>query len=814
MKKLYASLLFIAASLLARPTQAQYYTFNDAAGGLSSYKQDFNTLSGNVALTSNHLNSPSEVYAEAEFPGYPAPNNYYAPGTISANDGSNATGNYYHFGYASGAGASDRSFGGIAALSTANGIGYAGIRFKNASSVTIQNLEVQYAMEQWYNSGRQDAAQVDVSYLAGSSVTSLLQATGTWVSVPALQVKAPSTTTKALTSRDGNSAANRRLVSTTIMGINLAPGQEVMIRWAYALNSTTNGNGLSIDDVVVTPETGIFYSKTTGDLSALGTWGQNMDGTGTAPGSFTTDNQIFYVMSASPGTNPAYVAAPSSNATADRIGATASPTTASWTVSGANSKIVVGTASAPATLLVDYTKNIAGVIDVSPGSLFVTRRTLANGPIGFTLGTLASTSTVEYNSGSTSHSIQPNQYSNLKVTGSGSNPSTNPKNLFNSTIVTGILMVGGGSNLVLGDYDLTVISSGSITGSATGYVVTSGKGRLRMLVPRASSTALGTQVAFPVGSSFTSYTPVTLQQTTSNSDDVFEVRVIDNVYSSYDASYTPNGPAITNQVVNKTWLVSKEVPANAANVTMTTQWNMSENSGNFKTATAHINHYTGGAWDSYNTEVGVTGPNAGPFVVKRSNITSFSPFGVSSQPAGPLPVVLTSFGAQRSGAAVRCAWTTASEVNSRGFDVERSLDGHTFATLGMVAAAGTAATTRAYTFLDAHAPTTTAYYRLRQLDLNGTASYSPVVSVEALAGGTSATGVAVPNPTTGLVTIWAGANVTQAEVLTVLGASVLRQQLAEPTPQVALDLSSLPAGVYLVRLATANGPQVVRVNKQ
>lgn len=804
MKKRYASTLLLAAGLLAGPARAQY-TFSDAAGGLNPYKQDFNALAGNVALTGNHLTALPEVYAEAESPGYPADSSYYAPSIIPANDGSNSTGNYYHFGYASGADTNDRSLGGIAALSNASGIGYAGIRFRNETSVTIQNLEVQYAMEQWYNSGRQDAAQVDVSYLTGSSVTSLLQATGTWVSVPELQVKAPSTAT-VIDSRDGNSAANRRLVSTTIMGINLAPGQEVMIRWAYVLNSNTNGNGLSIDDVVVTPETGIFYSKTSGDLSALSTWGQNADGTGAAPTSFSADNQIFYVMSASPGSTPAY----SSGSTADRIGSTVSPATASWNVSGTNSKIVIGTASAPATLLVDYTKNISGTIDVSPGSLFVNRR--ANLPT-FTLGVLAGSSVVEYNSTSTNHLIQPDQYGNLRITGTNSNRTANSKTLTSTTIVAGKLALESGSNLVLGDNDLTVLSSGSITGSATGYVVTNGKGCLRILVPRATSTGAGAQVAFPVGS-VTSYTPLTLQQTTTTSDDVFEVRVVDNLYGSYDAStnYAPTSPVVTSQVVNKTWFVSKEVPANAANVTMTTQWNAGESTANFQTATAYINHYTGGAWDNYNTEVGVTG--TGPFVAKRSNITSFSPFGVSSQPAGPLPVVLAAFAAQRNGAGVRCAWTTASEVGSRGFDVERSLDGHSFATLGTVAAAGTAATARAYAFLDAHAPASAAYYRLRQLDLDGTASYSPVVAVGALANAAPAAGVAVPNPTAGPLTIWAGADVTQAEVLTVLGASVLKQPLAAPTPQVALDLSGLPAGVYLVRLTTAGGTQVVRVNKQ
>ena len=801
MKKLYAPFLFIAAGLLAGPAQAQY-AFSDAPGGLSPYKQDFNSLSGNVTTTNYHLNAPlTEVYVEAEFSGYP-----FAAASIAANDGSNAAGNYYHFGYASGVGSDDRALGGIAALGTANGIGYAGIRFKNTTaSTTIKNLEVQYAMEQWYNSGRQDAAQVDVSYLTGTSVTSLLQATGAWVPVPALQVKAPSTAT-VIASRDGNSAVNRRLVSTTITGLNLAPGQEIMIRWAYTLSSATNGNGLSIDDVVVTPETGIFYSSTTGDLTALTSWNTAADGSGIAPASFTADNQVFYVMSANPGANP------TTNKASDRLTGSSI-----WTVSGANSKIIVGTEAAPASLQVEYNKNIAvTTIDVSPGSYFLNRCT--TNP-NFSLGTLSSTSTVDYNSTSTVHSIQPVQYGNLRISGDAQNGNrnSNMKMLTANTVVTGNLLFAAnsaGCNLSLGNYNLTVLSSQNITGySAMAYVVTNGTGRLRVQVPRASTAGAGTQVTFPVGSSVTSYTPVTLQQTTATSDDVFEVRVLDNVYGSYDASYAPSGPAITNQVVNKTWLVSKEVPANAANVTMTTQWNAGESSSNFNNATAHLNHYTGGAWDSYNAEVGVTG--TGPFVVKRSGITSFSPFGVSSQPAGPLPVVLTAFGAQRSGASVRCAWTTASEAGSRSFGVERSLDGRSFAPVGTVAAAGTSATTHAYAFVDGRAPATKAYYRLRQLDLDGTASYSPVVAVEALAAGTApAAGVAVPNPTAGPLTIWAGADVTQAEVLSVLGASVLRQQLAGPTPQVALDLSSLPAGVYLVRLATANGPQVVRVNKE
>ncbi|RZK99789.1 MAG: hypothetical protein EOO62_24490, partial [Hymenobacter sp.] len=253
------NIVFLAAgaTLLASSARAQYL-FTDTA--LMPYRQDFNSLSGSVGLTGNQLTALPEVYAQAEFGTLPY-TSAYSPTSIGANDGSNTYANYYHFGPASGG--TDRALGGIAATTTADGIGYVGIRFKNSSSVTIKNLEVQYAMEQWYNSGRQDAASVSVSYLTapvGTALTSLLEGAGTWQSIAPLQVAAPSTAT-VIASRDGNAAANRRVRQTTLAGVNLAPGQEIMIRWGYTLNTTTNGNGLSIDDVVVTPETSVYYAK-------------------------------------------------------------------------------------------------------------------------------------------------------------------------------------------------------------------------------------------------------------------------------------------------------------------------------------------------------------------------------------------------------------------------------------------------------------------------------------------------------------------------------------------------------------------------
>ncbi|HEX8325905.1 MAG TPA: T9SS type A sorting domain-containing protein [Hymenobacter sp.] len=796
MKQTYALLLSLAALLACDAARAQH-TFTETT--LSPYRQDFNTLAGTVTMTGNSITSMPEVYAEAEFNGVRFLPGFF--GQFGPNDGNTSAANYYHFGYGTGTDAADRAFGGIGGfLDNANptpGVGYAGIRFKNGTAgTTITNLEIQYAMEHWYNSTFSTAAKVSVSYLKGLSVTSLLASAGAWQPLADLDVAAPSTAT-SVGGRDGNAASNRRVVSTTVP-VSLLPGEEIMIRWAYVLNSNTNGNGLSIDDVVVTPQTNVFYSKTMGNLDVLSTWGTQPDGSGAAPASFATANQIFYVQS------------PSATTAADRI--TGSNTT--WAVTGANSKIVVGTPSAPAGLMVEFDNNIVGTIDVGNNSYFLSRRT--NAP-AFVLGTLAATSTVEYNSNSTAHTIPANQYGNLRVTGTSGSRADNRKQLNGDVVVAGTLGIGNGSNLVLGNYDLTILN-GTGTGipnfSATGYVVANGTGRLRIRVPRAASaTTSGTQVTFPVGSSFTSYTPVTLRQTSTTSDDVFEVRMLDKAFTSYaPVTYAPGTTEVASEVVKKTWLISKEVPANPATVAMTLQWNATEATTNFLNAQAHINHYTNGAWDVYKGEVGATG--TGPFVVTRNGISSFSPFSVSSRANGALPVELLGFDAKRTGPTVACAWATASEKNNDHFTVERSATGQEFARIGEVKGAGNSTKRVNYAFEDKAPLTGLSYYRLRQTDTDGTVSYSPVVTVQAAGAAWDARVTAVPNPSAGRFEIWTSATeVLAAEVFNILGVRVPTQATLAAHKRLQFDLSSQPAGVYFVRVQTTTGTQVVRITK-
>jgi hypothetical protein len=786
--------------LLAKPAQAQYQFTN---ADLSPYKQDFNGLGSTVTLSGNHLSSPAEVYAQAEFSGFP-----YNPSSIGGNDGSNTAANYYHFGYA---GSTDRALGGIAATTTANGTGYVGVRLKNASTtVTIKNLEVQYAMEQWYNSGRQDQASVSVSYLKGSSVTSLVESTGAWQSIAPLGVDAPSTAT-IVASRDGNAAANRRVRQTTLVGVNLAPGQEIMIRWAYALNNLTNGNGLSIDDIVITPETNIFYSKTNGNLNALGTWGQNRDGSGTAPTSFSADNQTFYVVG---------------SATADRIAADGSIGTiiGTWTVSGANSKIVVGApatattsqAAIPAGLRLEYNKNIVGTIDVSDNSSFVIRNT--NSIRTYTLGSLSTSSTVEYN-GNTITTIIPQNYGHLVVSGNNGSITPSSKALAGNVLVNGSLRLKNQCSLSLGNYDLTLVRRDSLAtngtklnanivrgGSAASYVATDGTGKLRISVP-----SNGVGIVFPVGSGVpslvgtllgSSYTPATLRQTAANSEDIFGVRVITNLFLTYTLAEVGLGSILSTSNVNKTWLVSEEVTG-GSDLALTLQWNTSDATLGFVSASARLKHYTNGAWDENTTtsEWGA-GSGTGTQSVTRSGITSFSPFGVVSN-AAPLPVKLTAFDAQAAGTAALCTWQTASELNNDHFVVERSLDGKAFAALGTVKGQGSTTGAHSYRYADNDAGrqgTNTVYYRLQQVDTDGTTSYSPVRAVTF-----AAQPVALyPTPTAGdaatLDLSSLAAQPYQAQVLDLTGRVLSTRTLAGGLTH-DFDVRSLPAGAYVLVLS-------------
>ncbi|MBD2722417.1 T9SS type A sorting domain-containing protein [Hymenobacter armeniacus] len=182
----------------------------------------------------------------------------------------------------------------------------------------------------------------------------------------------------------------------------------------------------------------------------------------------------------------------------------------------------------------------------------------------------------------------------------------------------------------------------------------------------------------------------------------------------------------------------------------------------------------------------------------------------SFQAINPLPVELSRFGAQRQAdQAVAVSWTTASEKNAERFEVQRSRNARDFVTVATTKAQGTSSKATAYTVLDKSAPAGLLYYRLRQVDNDGTAAFSPVVTV---AGGSETVKVLLyPNPTSTSISFIAEA-ATPYRVLNQVGQVLLQGTTEAGTAKVAVD--KLPAGLYLLELQTPAGRSVQKFEKQ
>jgi hypothetical protein len=93
-----------------------------------------------------------------------------------------------------------------------------------------------------------------------------------------------------------------------------------------------------------------------------------------------------------------------------------------------------------------------------------------------------------------------------------------------------------------------------------------------------------------------------------------------------------------------------------------------------------------------------------------------------------LPVELTTFNGQILNNVVLLNWETSTEVRNYGFDVEKSNDGINFSTLGFVQGNGNSNSTKYYSFEDNSPETGINYYRLKQIDTDGSFEYSKIIS--------------------------------------------------------------------------------------
>ncbi|MBS1603346.1 MAG: hypothetical protein JST42_11805 [Bacteroidetes bacterium] len=189
-----------------------------------------------------------------------------------------------------------------------------------------------------------------------------------------------------------------------------------------------------------------------------------------------------------------------------------------------------------------------------------------------------------------------------------------------------------------------------------------------------------------------------------------------------------------------------------------------------------------------------------------SGSTGTSPAGFSSTPM-TLPVTYVSFTAVRNAGDVTLDWTTATETNNSHFEVERSLDGSDWTTIGTVAA-GTGARENSYHFTDAMASGTEIWYRLRQVDLDGQAQCSHIVLV---AGATTAkTTVVATGKTINVLFAQPVSGPVTARLIALNGQVLQQETFEQAAGTLSLGASRVPNGVYVVYLSDGKGWSMAR----
>jgi len=183
-----------------------------------------------------------------------------------------------------------------------------------------------------------------------------------------------------------------------------------------------------------------------------------------------------------------------------------------------------------------------------------------------------------------------------------------------------------------------------------------------------------------------------------------------------------------------------------------------------------------------------------------------------------LPLTLTDFSGHAEGARVQLQWTTASEQNTSTFEIQRGNNGSDLLTVGQVSAAGNSSQTLHYQFMDAPPVSSSTWlYRLKMVDLDGRFTYSPVLNISPQASIHSLS--AYPNPFREQLAITMEAPEADKAQLTLRnmnGQQLLRQDLSIQKGANSFPLPAmvrLPAGLYLLNIATSHQQQTIRVLK-
>jgi hypothetical protein len=509
----------------------------------------------------------------------------------------------------------------------------------------------------------------------------------------------------------------------------------------------------------------VYYSKSSGNLNSLSTWGPNTDGSGTSPASFSVNNARYHILNG--------------NTT---IGG-------NWTIGGTGTSVTVGDGNNAINLNVPngITFTFDSISIRSSAALSVQGNVAGN-----KLNAAAGTSVLYYGSGT--QAIVPGYYGNLSVL-SGS------KTMSGNVIIYGTLTMATSINTNGHVLTLGVSPSPSAIGTLTYSAGTISGKFIRWFAPATTSGNVG---LFPIGTSAAAR-PIRVEYTGApTTGGTIQAEFISTNPGNTGLPILEGTQFIDKAGIDGYWKLTQGDGLSGGTYTATITGTGFTSVSDY--TTLRMLYRTGSSWTNPGTSLTPSGSNAAP-VLGRSGLTGGSAeFGIGGFSAeNPLPVTWLSFDVQRNGdGGAVLNWTTASENNAWYFEPETSMDGEEWIAIGKVNASGNTQNITSYSYTDQRAGKLTRYYRIRQTDRDGSMNLSATRSLEGAIGALNV----YPNPVHGVLLLPKVEADAGVRVINMNGVEVAAGQGQ------SLDVAHLAPGIYTVVVQGGEGPQVARFMKQ
>jgi photosystem II stability/assembly factor-like uncharacterized protein len=191
-----------------------------------------------------------------------------------------------------------------------------------------------------------------------------------------------------------------------------------------------------------------------------------------------------------------------------------------------------------------------------------------------------------------------------------------------------------------------------------------------------------------------------------------------------------------------------------------------------------------------------------------NNGTAVGDFGtiLHTNNGGVVPIELTSFIAQAENQKVILKWTTATELNNNGFEIQRRVAESDFATVGFVRGEGTTTNQKEYSYIDKDLTDGKYFYRLKQIDYNGAYEYSNAIEVDVRSLNEYALEQNYPNPFNPVTTIGYVIKEKTTAKLILLNAIceevavLVNEEQDKGFHKIDFNASTLASGVYFYQL--------------